>query len=73
MLIKMNTKISDFNMLYGQKLVDKLTKRIYNNMCYVYFESKIIIFINGKKLKGGAKNEKNLSAKKKTKKKRTRI
>lgn len=49
MLIKMNTKISDFNMLYGQKLVDKLTKRIYNNMCYVYFESKIIIFINGKK------------------------
>lgn len=38
-------------------------------MCYVYFESKIIIFINGKNLKGGAKNEKNLSAKKKTKKK----
>ena len=60
-------------MLYAQKLVDKLAKRIYNNMCYVYFESKIIIFINGKKLKGGAKNEKNLSTKKETKKKRTRI
>ena len=57
-------------MLYAQKLVDKLAKRIYNNMCYVYFESKIIIFINGKNLKGGAKNEENLSAKKKTKKKR---
>ena len=56
-------------MLYAQKLVDKLAKRIYNNMCYVYFESKIIIFINGKNLKGGAKNEENLSAKKKTKKK----
>jgi len=49
MLIKMNRKFSDLNMLYAQKLVDKLIKRIYNNMCYVYFESKIIIFINGKK------------------------
>lgn len=41
-------------------------------MCYVYFEGKVIIFINGKLiLKGGAKNEKNLSAKEKTKKERT--
>ena len=60
-------------MLYAQKLVDKIAKRIYNNMCYVYFESKIIIIINGKNQKSGAKNEENLSAKKKTKKKRTRI
>jgi hypothetical protein len=37
-------------------------------MCYVYFEGKVIIFINGKNLKGGAIDEKNLSAKEKTKK-----
>ena len=43
-------------------------------MCYVYFEGKVIIFINGKTiLKGGAKNEKNLSAKEKTKKERAWI
>ena len=30
------------------KHVDNKYKRIYNNMCYVYFDSKVIIFINGK-------------------------
>ena len=32
------------------KHVDNIYKGIYNNMCYVYFDSKVIIFINGKKL-----------------------
>ena len=32
------------------KHVDNKYKRIYNNMCYVYFDIKVIIFINGKKL-----------------------
>ena len=49
-----------------QKYVDNKPKRIYNCTCYAYFEGKVIIFINGKLiLKGGAKNEKNLSAKEK--------
>ena len=57
-----------------QKYVDNKPKRIYNCTCYAYFEGKVIIFINGKLiLKGGAKNEKNLSAKEKTKKERTWI
>ena len=56
------------------KHVDNKYKRIYNNMCYVYFDSKVIIFINGKKLwKAVQYNEKNLSAKKETKKKRAWI
>lgn len=57
-----------------QKYIDNNDKRIYNCTCYAYFEGKVIIFINGKTiLKGGAKNEKNLSAKEKTKKERTWI
>ena len=58
----------------AQKYIDNKVKRIYNCTCYAYFEGKVIIFINGKTiLKGGAKNEKNLSAKEKTKKERAWI
>lgn len=79
MLIKKLTKLTlilivEVLIKLGQKYIDKPLKRIYNCTCYAYFEGKVIIFINGKTiLKGGAKNEKNLSAKEKTKKERAWI
>ncbi|GAA0106193.1 hypothetical protein UT300013_28170 [Paraclostridium sordellii] len=79
MLIKKLTKLTveKFDLMLiklAQKYIDNKVKRIYNCTCYAYFEGKVIIFINGKTiLKGGAKNEKNLSAKEKTKKKRAWI
>ena len=56
-------------MLYAQKLVDKLAKRIYNNMCYVYFESKIIIFINEKIWKAVQRMKRTYQPKKRQRKK----
>lgn len=54
------------------KHVDNKYKRIYNNMCYVYFDSKVIIFINGKKIvKGGAIEWKELISQKRDKEKKS--
>lgn len=54
------------------KHVDNKYKRIYNNMCYGYFDSKVIIFINGKKIvKGGAIEWKELISQKRDKEKKS--
>ena len=53
------------------KHVDNKYKRIYNNMCYVYFESKIIIFINGKKFERRCKEWKELISQKRDKEKKS--
>ena len=50
MLISININVSNFVIFAVQKHVDNEYKSIYNCMCYVYFEGKVIIFINGKKI-----------------------
>ena len=55
------------------KHVDNKYKRIYNNMCYVYFESKIIIFINGKKFERRCKEWKELISQRKDKERKNMV